>query len=137
MVEMGTRLKAVREAGGHTQDEFGKVCAVGVSTISGWESGRNQIDVIALARLADAFGFTTDWVARGDIAGLRFDLAVKLQAHIRAAAGAVKPSRGRPRKPRPEAAPPTVAEAPEPVARTGRRVLHETATEFVPANKFT
>lgn len=79
--DMGARLRAIREALGLTQDEISETMGVVVTTLSGWETGRNQIDIVKLARAADRWGFTTDWVARGDLSSLRRDLGDRIEAN--------------------------------------------------------
>jgi transcriptional regulator with XRE-family HTH domain len=91
---MGARLKAVREALELTQEEMAAHMGVVITALSAWESGRNRIDIVKLARSAGRWGFTTDWIARGDLSGLRRDLADKVEAIL--ARGPV-PARGRPR----------------------------------------
>jgi transcriptional regulator with XRE-family HTH domain len=114
---MGARLQVIRRALGLSQDEMAGMMGVGVTTLSAWESGRNQIDIVKLARSATRWGFTTDWVARGDLSGLRKDLADKVEAIM---AERPAPRRGRPpSKPRlslhrePPAAEPTPAPSPK------------------------
>jgi transcriptional regulator with XRE-family HTH domain len=80
---MGAGLRKVREALDLTQADFAEKAGVGTTTIQGWEAGRNQIDVVALAWLAKNFGFTMDYVGLADIGGLRVDLAKKIQARQR------------------------------------------------------
>lgn len=90
---MGARLQAVREALGLTQEDMAKNMGVVVTTLSAWESGRNQIDIVKLARSATRWGFTTDWVARGDLSGMRRDLADAVEAILTRLPA---PRRGRP-----------------------------------------
>lgn len=79
---MGARLQAIREALGLTQEDMAANMGVVTTTLSAWESGRNQIDIVKLAKSAARWGFTTDWIARGDLSGLRKDLADKIEAII-------------------------------------------------------
>jgi transcriptional regulator with XRE-family HTH domain len=90
---MGARLAALREALGLTQEDMAAQMGVVTTALSAWESGRNQIDIVKLARSADRWGFTTDWVARGDLSGLRRNLADKVAAIIK---NGPSPRRGRP-----------------------------------------
>jgi len=123
---MGARLRAIREVLGLTQEEVAEVAGVGLTTISGWEGGRNKIDLVKLAKLADSLGFTTDWIARGDLGGLRFDLAQKLQQKLRRDLATPTVRRGRPPgQPAPGDEPPLVRDAEsDPPPRPGR-TLHE------------
>jgi transcriptional regulator with XRE-family HTH domain len=96
-VAMGARLRAIREVLNLTQSALGEIMGVGGTTIASWESGRNQIDIIKLARAAKHAGFTTDYIALADMAGLRFDIALKLQSLQRQGIDAdSKRPRGRP-----------------------------------------
>lgn len=90
---MGARLAAVRDALGLTQEDMAAQMGVVTTALSAWESGRNQIDIVKLARSADRWGYTTDWVARGDLSGLRRNLADKVAAIIK---NGPSPRRGRP-----------------------------------------
>lgn len=113
---MGLRLRAVRDALGLTQQAMADNMGVVVTTLSAWESGRNQIDIVKLAKSATRWGFTTDWVARGDMSGLRKDLADKIDALTTK----TRPSRkGRPAAsdPSPKALPsPKGLDPPRPIA---------------------
>ena len=76
--EMGQRFKVLRLALGMTQLQISAALGVSCATISAWESGRNPIDLVILADAAERFGFTTDYVARGNCSGLSPALADKL-----------------------------------------------------------
>ena len=135
---MGARLQAIREVLGYSQVQFAEVAGVGLTTISGWETGRNRIDLVKLAKLSERFKFTTDWVATGDLSGMRFDLATKLQARLRASIGAPPAGLGRPKLGRPYMDdPPTVAEAEEPLPPNAPRVVHEDQVPFGGPTKYT
>ena len=111
---MGGRLRVVREALGLTQEDMAENMGIVVTTLSAWESGRNQIDIVKLAKSATRWGFTTDWVARGELAGLRKDLADKVEAII---AKGPAPRRGRPPTSDPPVAPPTQPKGADPPIR--------------------
>lgn len=135
---MGARLRAVREVLDLTQEALAEVAGVGLTTVSGWEGGRNKIDLVKLARLADFLGFTTDWVARGDYGGLRFDVAQKLQQKLRQEQGAPAPKAGRPRKPTTSGATtPLVRDATDDPPPRPRRTLHEEGADYLAPGKFT
>lgn len=95
--EMGQRLQLVRDALGVTQEDFAKEAGVGLSAISAWEGGRNKIDVVKLRKLADTYGFSTDYIIRNAIDTLTFGLAKKVQLQIELHASEAPPRRGRPR----------------------------------------
>ena len=98
---MGARLQSIRQALGLSQEDMADHMGIAVSTLSAWEIGRNQMDIVKLAKAATRFGFTTDWVARGDLSGIRKDLADTLEGM---AAADTRSARGR-RRGRPKAAP--------------------------------
>lgn len=104
---MGMRLRAIREALGLTQEDMAAHMGVVITALSAWESGRNRIDIVKLARSAARWGFTTDWVARGDLSGLPRAIADRVEEIVRR--GPVS-RRGRPyaRVIEPERAPPPV-----------------------------
>ena len=126
---MGNRLRQLRMALGMTQAEFGEAASVGLTTVAGWESGRNMIDLVHLSWAADALHFSVDFVARGDLGGLRHDMAVKIQAVQRNDASNPPTQRGR--RPavtfaaEPQAPAPMVRDVPERGLRIARRQLHE------------
>lgn len=137
-IEMGARLRAIREVLDLTQAGLGEIMGIGATTIASWESGRNQIDIVKLSRAAKHCGFSTDWVALGDFSGLRFDLATKLQAYMRAQIANTGPARrGRPSKtqPPPNSEAPLVREAKDPTHK-GSTSLNEQATHYIPPAKF-
>lgn len=136
--QMGSRLQAIREVLGMTQQAMASAAGVGVTTVSAWESGRNQMDLVKLAKLAMEFGFTTDWVALGDLSGVRFDLALKLQARARAAVDAAGQRRGRPaRKPPADPPVPVVRDADDGTPPPPPRTLHEPPPPLMPTGKHT
>lgn len=123
---MGARLQAIREVLGLTQDQMADMAGVGVTTISGWEVGRNQIDLVKLSVLAGKLKFTTDWVALGDLSGLRFDVALKLQARTRAAVGVAPAKRGRKAKSQSATdAAPTVRDGDDNIPLPPSQAVHE------------
>ena len=100
---MGARLQAIRQALGLSQEDMADHMGIAVSTLSAWEIGRNQIDIVKLAKAATRFGFTTDWVARGDLSGIRKDLADILEGMASGDRSPRGRPRGRPKGPEPPA----------------------------------
>ena len=127
---MGVRLRLIREALGLTQAAFGEIAGVGTTTIAGWESGRNMIDLVHLARAADHSGFSIDYVAREDIGSLRHSLAVKVQQAERAMLSEPPRRRGRPAA---RADDPIVRDIAEPAAFPRSGTLHDEGEIFIPA----
>lgn len=132
---MGVRLRLLREALGLTQAQFGETASVGATTIAGWESGRNMIDLVHLSWSAETLGFSIDYVARNDLGGLRHDLAIKIQALARAETDAPVKRRGRPRSTdrlsAASSASPLVRVVPDDAPLKPPRVLHEPIAEPV------
>ena len=56
------RLKKARENFCYTQDELAIELGIGRSSISNYESGFREPDFETLAKLANCFGVTTDWL---------------------------------------------------------------------------
>jgi transcriptional regulator with XRE-family HTH domain len=52
--EVGERIRYQRGAANWTQGKLGRVAGVSDHTISAYESGRVGVDLVVLARLADA-----------------------------------------------------------------------------------
>lgn len=94
---MGRRLARVRRALGLTQAQI--VASVGVSVTgwSAWEGGRNTINFVQLAKVAQRRGFDTNYVSTGDLSGVPKKLADKIEAmEMREASVPVRPGKGRP-----------------------------------------
>ena len=62
MYILGSRLKELRELKGLRQEDVAKVFSYGKSTISQWESGRNEPEYEILVKLAEYFEVTTDYL---------------------------------------------------------------------------
>jgi DNA-binding XRE family transcriptional regulator len=78
MREIGLRLKATRIALGLTQDEMATSINVGRTTLTNWEKGDRMPDPLAMARLAERYGATMDWIYWGNMSGLQLSLATKI-----------------------------------------------------------
>lgn len=134
--EMGARLRALREVLVLTQSAFGEIMGVGATTVAGWESGRNQIDIVKLARAAKHCGFSIDYIALGDLSGLKFALAMRLQGYFRNQQDEQTPRRkGRPAKQISENPKPLLLrDVPEPTHKAPAG-LHERQAPFIPPPK--
>lgn len=62
MLILGSRLKELRELKGLRQEDVANVFSYGKSTISQWESGRNEPEYEILVKLAEYFEVTTDYL---------------------------------------------------------------------------
>lgn len=78
--EMGARLRNVREALGRAQAEFALAVGVADNTVAAWENGRNMLDAVHLATLAERFAFTADYVISNKSGTLSGELGAKVQA---------------------------------------------------------
>lgn len=126
---MGARLRTIREIVGLSQAAVAEIAGVGATTINGWESGRNQIDVASLAWIARHLGISTDYVILGDVGSLKFDLATRVQAASRAQLAAGPRPRGRP------PGVPTVRDVPDAHERDPNTTLHDRPTPYLPPPK--
>lgn len=59
---MKNRLKVLRIEKGLKQSELAKQLKVAQSTLSGWETGQNEIDLTNINRLADIFNCSIDYL---------------------------------------------------------------------------
>lgn len=76
---IGLRLRATREALGLTQEQLGAVLGISRTALNNWERGIRMADPLAMGRLADRYGATTDWIYRGQMAGMAHSLAIKIE----------------------------------------------------------
>lgn len=61
-MEIGERIRMLRQTGGMTQEAFSEKMGVSVQTISRWENGRTYPDVTAVPQIAACFGVTADYL---------------------------------------------------------------------------
>ena len=64
-IEIGTRVKALRESQNESQEKLAQSLNVSRELISKIESGRQFPSVIALARLSDYYGVSADHILFG------------------------------------------------------------------------
>ncbi len=95
--QMGARLAIMRRCLRLTQAALGDVMGVSESAIANYEGGTRSIDLEGLSYAAQLLGFSIDYIARGDVGSLRFDLAIRVQAAERAFLSEGPRRRGRPR----------------------------------------
>lgn len=67
--EIGTRIRAMREARGLTQTEVAKALHVHQTAVSQWEYGRTRPDIDLLNKLASLYNVTTDELLGNDQSG--------------------------------------------------------------------
>lgn len=59
---INNRLKVLRSRHNIKQDDLAKILSVSQSTISGWESGRYEIDNYNLCKIAEYFNVSIDYL---------------------------------------------------------------------------
>ena len=62
---VGLRIKAAREALGRSQAEVCRALEIAPNKWNQWESGKYPPDPFVMARFADIYGVSLDWVYRG------------------------------------------------------------------------
>lgn len=78
--KIAQRLRATRTALGLNARALCQAVELGESTYSQWERGLRFPEVLQMLPLCDRFGLTLDWIYRGHIGGLSYDLAEKIKA---------------------------------------------------------
>jgi transcriptional regulator with XRE-family HTH domain len=77
--QIGLRLRITREAFGLPQGEFAKRAGIEPNTYNNWETGDRVPDLTYALRLCETYGLTLDWIYRGEIKGLPFQLGDDLR----------------------------------------------------------
>ena len=78
---IGLRIRHLRKALGLTQTQIADLLWVEQTAWSNWEVGIRLPDVYAMSRWCDLHGVTLDYIYRGEIRTLPYELAVKLQGN--------------------------------------------------------
>lgn len=73
--EIGRRLKATRQALGLRARDIHRATGIGESAWSQYENGRRFPDLMQMLPFADRFGVPLDWIYRGLITAVPFELA--------------------------------------------------------------
>lgn len=60
--ELGNRLAQARHAAQLSQQDAAEHCMVSADTLSRWERGKNEPGSLQIARLAEVYGVSADWV---------------------------------------------------------------------------
>lgn len=80
--DLGKRLRWAREIIADNQVHMcGLMGGIETSTWNRWERGHRYPDPVAMVRLCDHFGLTMDYLYRGDLRGVREDVAFRLAAY--------------------------------------------------------
>lgn len=81
MVQVGLRLRAVREVMSLNQAEFGRLLGVTGNAIGNYERGDRVPDPLAVMRLEMRFGFPMNWIFAGQLRNFGdFDRAAEIEA---------------------------------------------------------
>ncbi|NYZ16922.1 helix-turn-helix transcriptional regulator [Azospirillum sp. RWY-5-1] len=80
--EIGRRLKATRLALGLRARDLHHATGIGESAWSQYENGRRFPDLMQMLPFADRFGVPLDWIYRGIIGAVPFDLAQRILAQL-------------------------------------------------------
>lgn len=75
---VGERLRAFRDAVGLSQAELAGIVNKAANTVAMWETGQRLLDPLAASTLAERYGASLDWFYRGDLSGVRKDLADRI-----------------------------------------------------------
>ncbi len=83
--EIGQRPTLTRQVIGLAQNEFCQRARIAPTTYNQFDKGRQRPAVENAIALCETYGITLDWIYRGDLSGLRFDMATatKTLARVR------------------------------------------------------
>lgn len=73
--EIGRRLKATRQALGLRARDIHRATGIGESAWSQYENGRRFPDLMQMLPFAERFGVPLDWIYRGILTAVPFELA--------------------------------------------------------------
>lgn|SRR5262249_14289923 len=73
------RLRLTREALDLTQASLGRLAGISAQAWNNYERGLYRISIDQAVRLCITTGVTLDWIYRGEMRGLPFDLVGKIQ----------------------------------------------------------
>lgn len=76
--EIGRRLKATRQALGLRARDIHRATGIGESTWSQYENGRRFPDLMQMLPFAERFGIPLDWIYRGIVAALPYEIAQRI-----------------------------------------------------------
>lgn len=65
-MSFGERLKEARQNAGYTQDQLAKLIGVAKSTLSGYEKGNREPDVMKIWKIITALDISGDWLLGGE-----------------------------------------------------------------------
>ena len=77
-VDIGNRIKAIRQSRGENQTEFAKKIKATLPAVSNWETGRNIPNNKRLKAIADIGGITVDELLYGDNASIKIEVGNRI-----------------------------------------------------------
>lgn len=80
--EIGRRLKATRQALGLRARDVHRATGIGESTWSQYENGRRFPELLQILPFADRFGVSLDWIYRGILSAVPFELAQDIRERL-------------------------------------------------------
>ena len=82
------RLRLTRQALRLKQAALCRQTGIAPNTYNQWEQERGRPDLDGAMKLCDAFGITLDWIYRGSMAGLPYEIAESIRDIERGGTGA-------------------------------------------------
>lgn len=80
--KLGDRLRWAREIVAESQSDIcRRLDGIDTSTWNRWEKGTRYPDPVVMVKLCDLFGLTMDYLYRGDLRGVREDVALRPAAY--------------------------------------------------------
>lgn len=76
------RLRITREAFGLSQVDLCGMINVATNTYNQWERGKSRPQLDHAFLLCEGIGVTLDWIYRGEINGLSFDIISKIKPFL-------------------------------------------------------
>lgn len=80
LMQIADRLKRTREALGLKPAELCRATKIAPNTYSQWESATQRPELDKAKLLCDTFGYTLDWIYRGEMGGLPYTITSKLRS---------------------------------------------------------
>lgn len=77
-IEIGRRLKATRQALGLRTRDIHRATGIAESTWSQYENGHRFPDLMQMLPFADRFGIPLDWIYRGIISAVPYEIAQRV-----------------------------------------------------------
>lgn len=84
-MDIGSRIKALRQGSGLTQGDLARALYVSRQTICHWEQNRTSPDAQSILMLSALFGVSTDALLQGDAGAMRELLRKRGRTHLRRA----------------------------------------------------